>query len=457
MSQRLEGSEIMFVRATVLSSLVVALLADASDLSAQDVPRSGSAALIDPASLPETAFSAPTGCSDSRLAHFDELIAKFLVEREIPGAALAVTRHGRLVYARGFGYADKESRAPVQPESLFRIASISKPITAVAIMQLVEQRRLSLDDKVFSLLAIEPHTVPGVQPDTRLRQITIRHLLQHTAGWDRDKSYDPMFRSVKIAESFGVPAPAMPCHIIRFMAGQPLDFNPGERYAYSNLGYSLLGRVIEHVTGEAYDDYVRRCVLAPVGACRMRLGFSFPECRANGEVTYYEAKASPGKSVFAHNLGEAVPWQYGGWCLEAMDSHGGWIASAVDLVRFASAFDDHENSRLLRSETIRTMFQPSDHAAGKKPDGEPNPFFYGCGWFVRSAGDGKTNIWHTGSLDGTSTLLVRRHDGLNWAILFNTRNSGRKDPPAREIDVQLHQAADAVREMPDYDLFTRFE
>lgn len=447
----------MFVRVTFLNSLVMGLVAGASSLSAQTVSRSESAGLIEAASNPESAVAAPTGCSDSRLAHFDELIGKFLAERAIPGAALAVTRHGRLVYARGFGFADVDSRTPVQPDSLFRIASISKPITAVAVMQLVEQRRLSLDDKVFSLLAIEPHIVMGTRPDPRLQQITVRHLLQHTAGWDRDKSYDPMFRSVKIAETLGVPAPAMPCHIIRYMAGQPLDFTPGERYAYSNMGYSLLGRVIEHVTGEAYDDYVRRCVLAPVGACRTRLGFSFPECRANGEVTYYETKASPGKSVFAHNLGDAVPWQYGGWCLEAMDSHGGWIASAVDLVRFASAFDDPKNSRLLGEDSIRTMFQPSDHAAGKKPDGEPNPFFYGCGWFVRSAGEGKTTVWHTGSLDGTSTLLVRRHDGLNWAILFNTRNSGRKDPPSREIDVQLHQAADAVREWPDYDLFTRFE
>ncbi|MBI5759163.1 MAG: beta-lactamase family protein [Planctomycetales bacterium] len=447
----------MSVRFIVLSSLVLGILANAFDLAAQDALRIESTAQNHPATRPETTLTAPTGCYDPRLASFDELIGKFLAEREIPGAALAVTRHGRLVYARGFGYANVESRTSVQPDSLFRIASISKPITAVAIMQLVEQGRLRLDDKVFSLLAIEPHVVPETQPDPRLREITIRHLLQHTAGWDRDKSYDPMFRSVKIAETLGVPAPAMPRHIIRYMAGQPLDFKPGERYAYSNLGYSLLGRVIEHVSGEAYDDYVRRCVLAPVGACQTRLGFSFGECRADGEVTYYESKANPGKSVFSHNLGDAVPWQYGGWCLEAMDSHGGWIASAVDLVRFASAFDNPDNSRLLRSETIRTMFQRPEGAAGTSPDGQLKSSFYGCGWFVRPASDGKTTVWHTGSLDGTSTLLVRRHDGLTWAVLFNTRNSGRKDPPSREIDVQLHQAANAVREWPDYDLFTRFE
>jgi N-acyl-D-amino-acid deacylase len=447
----------MLMRLTVLSSLVLGILANASGLAAQPVPNAKPAVPNDPAVRAKSPVPAPTGCYDSRLANLDELIEKFLAEREIPGAALAVTRHGRLVYSRGFGYADKDSRTPVQPDSLFRIASISKPITAVAIMQLVEQRRLSLDDKVFSLLAVEPHVVPETHPDPRLQAISIRHLLQHTAGWDRDKSYDPMFRSVKIAETLDVPAPAQPCHIIRFMAGQPLDFSPGERYAYSNFGYSLLGRVIEHVTGEAYDDYVRSCVLAPVGACRTRLGFSFHECRADGEVTYYEAKANPGKSVFAHNLGEAVPWQYGGWCLEAMDSHGGWIASAVDLARFASAFDDVENSPLLRSETIQTMLQRPEGAAGTSPDGQLKPSYYGCGWFVRPAGDGKTTVWHTGSLDGTSTLLVRRHDGLTWAILFNTRNSGRKDPPSREIDVQLHQAVDAVREWPDYNLFTRFE
>jgi N-acyl-D-amino-acid deacylase len=446
----------MLVRLTVRSLLLLGILANASGLSAQLPARPKSAARKESEAGSQPAKTAPTGRNDSRLASFDKLMSKFISEREIPGAALAVTRHGRLVYARGFGFADVEQQQPVQPDSLFRIASISKPITAVAILQLVEQGRLRLDDKVFSILSVEPHLDDGTKPDPRLSDITILHLLQHTAGWDRDKSFDPMFRPVKIAETLSVAAPAQQRHIIRFMAGQPLDFDPGERYAYSNFGYCLLGRVIERVSGEAYDDYVRRSVLAPVGALRPRLGFTFPERRAEGEVRYYEASMPTGKSVFAKNLGEPVPVQYGAWCLEAMDAHGGWVASAVDLVRFASAFDDAEKSPLLRAETIRRMFQRPDGDAGKNADGVPKPFFYGCGWLVRPAGNGKINTWHTGSLDGTSTLLVRRHDGLDWAILFNTRNNQRKEPPAGAIDGLLHQAADAVREWPDYDLFTRF-
>lgn len=442
----------MMVRFAVASSLMLVTLANGA-LSAAEPRAAASASVVQN----ELAAIVTTGCYDSRLAGFDELMTQFVTERKLPGAALAVARNGRLVYARGFGVADVEQKQPVQPDALFRIASISKPITATAILQLVEQGRLRLDDKVFSLLGIEPYLAPDSKPDSRLQEITVLNLLQHTGGWDRDKSFDAMFRSVKIAETLGVPAPAMPSHIIQFMAGQPLDFNPGERFAYSNFGYSLLGRVIERVTGEAYDSYVLRCVLAPAGACRMRLGFTHATCRAGGEVKYYEANDLTGKSVFAANLGETVPVQYGGWCLEAMDAHGGWIASAVDLVRFASALDGQNGTRLLRAETIDRMLQRPNGAAGQEPDGQPKPFYCGCGWFVRPTGDGKLDSWHTGSLDGTSTLLVRRRDGLTWAVLFNTRDNTRKEPPARGIDSLLHQAADAVREWPDYDLFTRFD
>ena len=202
----------------------------------------------------------------------------------IPGGAVAVMRDGKLIYARGFGYADVENKTPVQPDALFRIASVSKPITGVAIMKLVEEGKLRLDDRVAPLIAhLTP--APGATVDPRWEQITIRHLLTHTGGWDRDKpngGFDPMDRPVIAAAAVNAPAPASAETIIRYMKGMPLDFNPGEKFAYSNFGYDILGRVIERVSGMPYEEYVRTHVLAARGRQSHAAGQIAPERRAPG-------------------------------------------------------------------------------------------------------------------------------------------------------------------------------
>ena len=408
----------------------VALLAVSTPLEAQQ-PR--------PDELPVS------GTDQAELASFDELMTTFVREQQVPGAALAVTKDSRLVYARGFGLADRQRQQPVQPTALFRIASISKPVTAVAVLQLVERKKLTLNAGVCDVLALpEPS-------DARWKQITILHLLQHTGGWDRDKAFDPMFRSVLIARALKVPPPAEPRHIIQYMVGQPLDFDPGSRYAYSNFGFCLLGRVIERVAGIAYERYVQQEVLAPLGVRRMRLGKTLPAERVGDEVVYYGHGNAP---AVVGAIGTLVPWPYGAWFLEAMDAHGGWIASAVDLVRFASAFDVPQACPILRPESIATMFGRPEGAAGYEVGGKPKVAYYGCGWQVRTLRrEGEINTWHTGSLDGTSTLLVRRYDGKNWAVLFNTRNAPDGHRLADKIDHLLHQAADRVRSWPTTDQF----
>ena len=248
---------------------------------------------------------------------------------------------------RGFGFSDRQKHQPVQPDSLFRIASVTKPFTATAIMQLVERGKLKFDDRAFAVLGMSRDATG----DPRLKEITINELLHHTAGWDRDTSFDPMFRSVKIARTFNAPPPANQEQIIRYMLTQPLDFNPGQREAYSNFGYCVLGRVIEKVSGKPYEKYVQQEVLAPLGIHDMRLGRSLPADRADREVIYYNKGTAP--SVFASDLGKQVPWQYGGWDIEAMDSHGGWIASAVDLVRFGESFNGNAERKVLDEQVIQ--------------------------------------------------------------------------------------------------------
>jgi N-acyl-D-amino-acid deacylase len=354
----------------------------------------------------------------------------------IAGGSLAVVQGGRLVHAKGYGMADVDAKTPVSADSLFRIASISKPITSVAVLKLVQAGKLDLDAKAFELLGVTPE-----KADARLKDITIRQLLQHTGGWDRDKSGDPMFRPFDIAAEAGVASPPGPASIIRFVASRPLDFDPGARSAYSNFGYCVLGRVIEKVGGEPYEDFVKKTVLAPMGITRMKLGKSLLKDRAEGEVRYYPVDGKQARPVFESVKDKEVPWPYGGFYLEAMDAHGGWLASAVDLVRFASHIE-----KVLDEKTRALMVS--------RPPGLPEaPAYYACGWMVRPVGkDGKMNTWHAGSLPGTATLLVKRHDGLVWAALFNDRSKGEG-----KIDPALHKAADAVMAWPDVDLFGKYQ
>jgi len=178
-------------------------------------------------------------------------------------------------------------------------------------------------------------------------------------------------------------------------------------------------------------------VLEPLGVTTMRIGLSLPEERVAGEVTYYDAKRRSGRPV--HDPSRTVPRPY---CIDhaVMDSHGAWIASAVDLVRFADALNAPAQSPLLRSPSIEAMFAPPAGSAGHDDDGDVRSSWYGFGWLVRPAGDSE-NTWHNGRINGTSSLLVRRHDGLNWAVLFNTDLANDGSTPAGLIDGLMHRAA----------------
>ncbi|HVW00341.1 MAG TPA: serine hydrolase, partial [Planctomycetaceae bacterium] len=385
-----------------------------------------------------------TGEADPRLSGFDDLMTKFVRDNKVAGASLAIARDGKLVYARGFGWSDREAHEPVQPGSLFRIASLSKPITGVAVLQLVEQGRLKLSDRVHELLGLPDPT------DPRLREITVEQLLHHTAGWDSQKSIEPMFLPLKIAKAEGVAPPAGTEAIIRYMWKQPLDFNSGERYAYSNFGYCLLGRIIEKASGQPYGDYVREHVLLPVGATQTRLGKSELEGRAPGEVKYYDLDDSPEPAVIASKLGQKVPKPYGSWYLEAMDAHGGWIAPAAELVAFGSDLRDPQHSKLLKPESIATLIAPPAGAAAHEADGKLKATWYGCGFSVRpNAKTGTSTLWHHGALDGTSTLLVLRYDGLCWAALFNGRFDPKGELLSKQIDSRMHEVANAIKEWPE--------
>ena len=389
-----------------------------------------------------------TGPAVPELASVDRVVTGLMARWGVPGAAVAVVRQGRLVLARGYGWADREARRPVAPDALFRIASLTKPLTSAAVLRLVEEGRLRLDDRPFEILKdLAPRAGARVNPD--LGKITVENLLQHSGGWDSGQSFDPMFRAREIAAAMGVPSPPGPEAIVRYMLDQPLQFSPGTRYAYSNFGYCVLGRVIEKVAGRRYGDYVQASVLRPAGAACMRLGRTLRAGAAPGEVRYY---GFPGiglaPSVFPTGP-KRVPWPYGGWSIEAMDSHGGWLASAVDLARFVTAVDGRSRRQILRPATIRQMV-----ARPAPPLWVGTDTWYGLGWQVRPAG-GDANWWHMGSLDGTTTLMVRAGDDMAWVALLNFRAKD-SDKLDGELDAAMWRAVEGVKTWPSHDLFGRF-
>jgi len=403
----------------------------------------GAARPVEPGPPPPQRGLPLSGEAVPGMASVDEVISTLMRRWEIPGGAVAIVKDGRLVYARGFGTGDGSADGAPPPDALFRIASLSKPITAVAVLKLVESGRLGLDTPAFSLLGdLAPPA--GATVDPRLASITVRQLLQHSGGWDRDATFDPMFRPIEAAAAVGAPSPASAETVIRYMRGRPLDFAPGSRYAYSNFGYAVLGRVVARASGTAYDEYVRSAVLAPMGITRMRLGGSLASARAPGEVRYYDPGTTT--SVFG---GGGVPWPYGGFHLEAMDAHGGWIASAVDLMRFVTAVDGlPTRPDVLQPATIDAMT-----ARPASPLWDGSPVHYGMGWLVRPA---EGNWWHDGSLPGTASLLVRTGGGLAWAALFNARAMRPGSTFEAEIDGAMWRAVRGVTAWPTHDLFARY-
>jgi len=386
-----------------------------------------------------------TGAALPGLESFDVEMTRLLDRWKIPGGGLAVALNGRIMLARGYGYAERETERPVLPTTRFRLGSLAKPVTAVAVLQLVEQGRLGLDDPVLPHLG-EMGPRPAAITDPRVRQITIRHLLQHTAGFDRSEAGDPVFppNSVKSATRQNAPMPPSCQTVLRDNLERKLDFDPGTRHAYSNLAYCILGRVIEIITGQTYVDYVKQHVLERAGATGMELARSF--AGAQDEAAYYDYPGAP--------LIEATPGigssrivvaPYGYYAMPTMDSFGGWIGAPIDYLRFLMAVDGQRGQALLQPATVRTMLSPPPGLA-------PGASYYGAGFHVRPLKNGGRNWWHAGSLSGSRTLGVRTGAGYAWVATVNMRPKDRGGF-AGELDAALWRAADAVKIWPDGDLF----
>ncbi|WP_290970297.1 serine hydrolase domain-containing protein [Herbaspirillum sp.] len=344
----------------------------------------------------------------------DGQMNQLLAHYQIPGASIAIAYKGEFVYQRGYGMAVTESNTPATPLTVFRIASVSKPITAVAVLKLFEDELpQALERRVFGPDGLLPDAAypDFAQPlDSRVLKVTLRDLLQHTGGWGASE-YDPQYDLVEIARTMNVPAPAPARTVVAFMLRHRLlDVAPGTEFHYSNFGYNILGRIIEHKSGKPYEQAVRELVLEPAGAAGAAIAADKRMQRSASEAVYYDDPRWP-PVPDQDGSGATGPGSYFGFHFQAMDAHGGWAMTAGDLVRFADATLGRGGSpALLKPRTVALMKQRNP----AMPDNNN-----GLGWVVTRM-NGVNIISHSGALiAGTYAYLQAREDGWSWAVLFN--------------------------------------
>ncbi len=225
------------------------------------------------------------------LTPLNDLMQSVLSENNLPGATLAVAFEQTLLFERGFGYSELDPKTPMAPNTTMRIASISKPITAVAVLLLLQDGKLSLDDSALTHLSGHQtesfSEQDALKADPRWKNVTVRHLLQHSAGFDRDVSKDTVFQLPEITKTLSLRKLARSNDMVRYQLNRPLDFDPGTKYEYSNIGYCILGRIIESVSGMSYSEFVQQRILDPCGMKQTRLARTRFIHRANDEAHYY--------------------------------------------------------------------------------------------------------------------------------------------------------------------------
>jgi CubicO group peptidase (beta-lactamase class C family) len=365
----------------------------------------------------------------------DNLVNSFLHNWSIAGASIAVAKDGKLIYAKGFGYADTVQKIQTEPFNKFRIASISKLVTAVALMKLHEEGKLSLDAKVFGPGGILDDPYFADPKDKRVYDITVEQLLSHEAGWTQ-RYGDQMFMPTLVAEKMNLKPPVDTKAIIRFALDKRLHYTPGMGRAYSNLGYSVLGLVIEKITGMPYEKYCKQAILEPIGIYDMTIAGNLQSEKAPYEVTYYEPTNDVLKPSI-YGTGEMVTPRYGGNDIRSLGSAGAWLATAPDLMRLLLSVDGFQTRPdILTNQSIQFM---TDNSNGFAP----------VGWKT-TVMDG--NWYRTGSFPGTAGMLKRQPDGIAWVVLLNS--SAWCGPEIYSyIGKMMNRFITRIDPMPDYDLF----
>jgi CubicO group peptidase (beta-lactamase class C family) len=354
-----------------------------------------------------TALAQAYGNPNQRRIGLGQYAQAFQQQYRVPAMSVSISKGGRFVYDHAGGMADREHMTQAQQDTLFRIADLSKPITAVTIFSLIESGKFNLTDKVFGPVGILG-TKYGKPPyKTYVADITVDHLLTHTAGgWAADAD-DPMLHNNGWDQTK---------LITSTIENVPLTSQPGTQWIFSNFGYCILGRIIEQVTGQPYETYVQANILAPCGITGMQIARNSERDRASNEVVYIGQYSED-------------PYKIN---ISRMDSSDGWIASSTQLIQFLNHVAGAPGiPALLKPETIRAMTTP----VPAYPAGDAR---YARGWMVSSNGAG--SWWQSGSLPGSTSLMAHNPDGSCFAALCNTRTQPHQEMDTALYDMMWHLA-----------------
>jgi CubicO group peptidase (beta-lactamase class C family) len=314
-------------------------------------------------------------------AHADEVdhaVNHIMQQYKMPGAAIAVMREGKIVRAQGYGLANVELNVPVHPETIFQSGSMGKEFTATAIMMLVEEGKIALDDKITRYFPDSPAT---------WNDITIRRLLTHTSGIKNYSQHDINFRLdyseddlLKKAQSF------------------PLDFTPGDKWSYSNTGYVVLGVLIHKVTGEFYGDFLQERIFHPLGMTSTRI--------------MSEADIIPNRSSgYRLVKGQLKNQEYVSPTLNTT-ADGSLYFTVLDLAKWDAAL---YTEKLLKRSSLDQMWTPVQLNNGKTYD-------YGFGWFLNQI-RGHKIIEHGGAWQGFTTHISRYVDDKLTVVTLSNLDS----------------------------------
>jgi CubicO group peptidase (beta-lactamase class C family) len=346
---------------------------------------------------PPRGHSQNSALAPAKRAQIESAVSKFMATTRVPGLSVAVVENGDYEWGQGFGFADLENNVPASERTLFRLASISKSLTATAALELWQQGRLDLDAPVQKYCPAFP---------VKQQPISTREALGHLAGIRHYKSGSQDDSEVGNTRHFDDPIQAG----LNFFKNDPLVAEPGTAFHYSTQGYTVVGCAIEGASGSRYVDFMRHSVFIP----------------ANMNQTQVDDRFAiiPYRTRFYEKLDSGVIRNS-----DFLDSSykipgGGWLSSAEDMARFEVAI---LNDKLIRRATRDLMWTPL-----KPSSGDPDPYALGWGWREHKPGE-VAAVGHSGGQQGTSTaFMIAPEQRAAVVVLTNLENQPASDL-AREI------------------------
>jgi CubicO group peptidase (beta-lactamase class C family) len=322
---------------------------------------------------------------EGSIAAIDQIAGEDIAQNKAASYAVGVVKDGRIVLARGYGFADLENDVPASAETIYRLGSITKQFTATAILLLAEDGKLSVDDELTKFLPDYP---------TNGKKITIRHLLNHTSGikdYTRLKEFQKLARQDHTHEE-----------MLALFQNEPLDFEPGTKWGYSNGGYYLLGMIIEKASGQKYETFLEERIFKPLNMSATRYGHRqqlIPH-RAAG-YRYFFGQLTNDEAI----------------SMDPPFAAGALVSNIIDLIKWHQAL---EEGALLSSKSYEEMYRPVELSNGTRRP-------YGFGWRVARF-EGHNTIGHGGGINGFSTMISRYPDDRLAVIVLS--NTSGADPGA---------------------------